>query len=95
MLDVHRCRGKSRIVWYAKFMLTLRCRKHFPVGRTIEKGERVKVVELREGDQFGDLEFVNTHLTMTEAVALSPVKVVKLNRYHSELCMVWEFYFHF
>jgi cAMP-dependent protein kinase regulator len=47
----------------------------------------VKVCEFREGDHFGDLEFVNTHAHMTDAVCLGAVKVVKLNRYHVELIM--------
>ena len=39
-------------------------------GRTIETGDKIKVCEFREGDTLGDLEFVNGHAHMTDAVCM-------------------------
>ena len=54
---------------------------------SISATEKVKVCEFRAGCHFGHLEFVNNHTNVVDVIAKGPVKTVKLNRYHIELCM--------
>eukprot|EP00668_Euglena_longa_P003330 GGOE01003900.1.p1 GENE.GGOE01003900.1~~GGOE01003900.1.p1 ORF type:complete len:625 (+),score=215.04 GGOE01003900.1:89-1963(+) len=56
------------------------------IGRTLDN-EPVTVMELTDGGWFGDLEFLNNHPNFADVVAKGTVKIVKLNRYHIELCM--------
>eukprot|EP00667_Euglena_gracilis_P005871 EG_transcript_5911 len=56
------------------------------IGRTLSN-EPITVMELNDGGWFGDLEFLNNHPNFADVVARGAVKIVKLNRYHIELCM--------
>eukprot|EP00906_Rhabdomonas_costata_P009437 RCo013351 len=80
----------SKILSYGEeeeWMYIIREGRVAMIGRSLESGEHIKICEFREGHHFGELEFVNTHPYITDAVCIGPTKVVKLNRYHIELCM--------
>lgn len=55
------------------------------VGR--EDGRKVDVIDLGAGEVVGELEFLFSHRAIADVVALTIVKVAKLNRKHFEMCM--------
>ena len=55
------------------------------VGRDESGGER-RVCEFKEGDHFGELEFLNNHNCMADVRAKTAVVTAKVNRRHFEMC---------
>ena len=57
------------------------------VGRDAATGKKVDVCSFGPGDIIGELEFLNNHKAVADAIAAGDVKTCRLHRAHFEMCM--------